>query len=633
MSTTALRPSVRRAHPPRGSRLALLGGVLALALALTSAPGSPAGAAERASGRLAEQPAAATVFQISSFNLLGAAHTKPRGKKPQFASGKRRMAWATQIIEQDGLDVIGFQEMERPQYDRFQQLKSTEFGIYPGIRLDGPARSNSIAWRLSEWSLVDAMTYRAPYFHGRMQHRPVVRLENRATGQQIYVLNTHNPASVRGPAQRWRDKAVAIQVQLINQLRTESPEVPVFFLGDMNDKAKFFCPVVSTTDLHAADGGTYLDGVCTPPVPTRIDWIMGSAEVAFTSYTARKDALVSQTTDHPVVMATASIPPPAMQASSVRRIVVIDVEGLSSRAVRRAGATRAPNLYRMMAQGASTLNARTATERTTSLPNIMSMLTGRRVRVSAGGHGVRSNVDNGSTVRATAGRYISSTYDLVHNFGQRTALLSSKPQIQFVARSWDATNGGLDPYGLDDGRNKITRVVQTPDDQRLANRLTRMVAKAPKAFTFAHVSMLADVGRERGWHRPRYMRTLTEVDAMVGRLLDTVSASPSLKASTLVVVTADGGGVGTTQTDPSAPSTYTVPLLVWGPDVVAGADLYAINPAYSDPGTARVGYRTAGQPIRTATVANLVTAVLKLPVIPGSQVNNRQDFNIFVGSR
>jgi hypothetical protein len=36
---------------------------------------------------------------------------------------------------------------------------------------------------------------------------------------------------------------------------------------------------------------------------------MGTHEVTFSDYLARDDALVDRTTDHPVLMATASIPP------------------------------------------------------------------------------------------------------------------------------------------------------------------------------------------------------------------------------------------------------------------------------------------------------------------------------------
>lgn len=626
MRTSAHRPTMR---VRRAAVAAATFSVAATALVLVGL-GTAAGASTTDS-RLAEQPAPATTFEVSSFNLLGAAHTAPGGNKPGYASGTRRMDWAISILEEGGVDVVGFQEMEQPQFERFKELRGTEYGIYPGMRFDRPALSNSIAWRKDTWTRVSASTFLSPYFHGNLTRKPLVLLQHVQTGQLAYFMNTHNPANVRGPAQKWRDAAVQIQVDLVNRLRAETPTIPVFFTGDMNDREKFFCPVTAASELQAANGGTNIDGVCTPPVPTKIDWIMGTRDATFTGYLLRDDALVDKTTDHPVVLATASIPPIPMQESQIRRVVVLDVEGLSSRAVRRAGELGAPRLHQMMREGASTLNARTAVERTTLLPNVVGMLTGRRVSAADGGHGVTRNLDDGVTVRSTAGRYVSSTYDLVHNFGRSTALFSSRAKMALVARSWDDTNGGLDPFGVDDGRAKISRVVRTETDLGLVRRLTAVLARAPKTFTLAHISQLADVGRERGWMRPRFMSTVTEVDAMVGRVLDTVATDPDLRDTTLVVLTADGGGVGNDPSDPTLPGNYVIPFVVWGHGVVPGADLYAINPAYVDPGTAQAGY-TGSQPIRNATVANLVTAVLGLPAIPGSEQNARQDFNIFVGA-
>ena len=73
-----------------------------------------------------------------------------------------------------------------------------------------------------------------------------------------------------------------------------------------------------------------------------------------------------------------------------------------------------------------------------------------------------------------------------------------------------------------------------------------------------------------------------------------------------------------------------MPFVAWGADVVAGADLYAINPAYTDPGSAQPAY-TDALPIRNGIVANLATAALGLPALPGSLLNANQQFNIFVG--
>jgi hypothetical protein len=63
--------------------------------------------------------------------------------------------------------------------------------------------------------------------------------------------------------------------------------------------------------------------------------------------------------------------------------------------------------------------------------------------------------------------------------------------------------------------------------------------------------------------------------------------------------------------------------------VPRGADLYALNPAYADPGSARVGY-AGPQPIRTGDVANLVTGVLGYPTVVRSRTRTTQDLSVFV---
>ena len=68
----------------------------------------------------------------------------------------------------------------------------------------------------------------------------------------------------------------------------------------------------------------------------------------------------------------------------VNRVVAISVDGLNPRAIRVLGRSRTPNFHRMMRQGASTLNARTARELTLTLPNHTGMLTGRRIDARRG---------------------------------------------------------------------------------------------------------------------------------------------------------------------------------------------------------------------------------------------------------
>jgi hypothetical protein len=329
-------------------------------------------------------------------------------------------------------------------------------------------------------------------------------------------------------------------------------------------------------------------------------------------------------------MADANIPAPAVQETPITRVLALSVEGLRPTAVRRAGEELTPALHRMTAQGASTLNARTEVERTTTLPNTVGMLTGRRVKASVGGHGVKGDRDTGGTVQSTAGRYTSSVFDLVHNSGRSTALFSSSPRMGMVDRSWDGVNGGTDPYGLDDGRDKIDDFVSTTDDHELVDRLVAMLGSTPRTFTLAQLSELDDAGRTYGYGSPEYKAALADVDRMVGRILQAVDASPKLAGHTLVVLTAGAGGRQHSNADATLRGNYTVPFLVWGPGVVSGADLYDLNPDYQDPGKARPTYR-GPQPIRNGMLANLATAALRLPRIPGSGMNAGQDLNVFVG--
>ena len=119
----------------------------------------------------------------------------------------------------------------------------------------------------------------------------MVLLEACRQHRRAWFLNTHNPADARGPAQHLRDEAVRIQIAAVNRLRAETPFLPVFFTGDMNDREEFYCPVTARTELRAANGGSNISGVCILPQTSKIDWIMGTREVTFSGYLARDDEL------------------------------------------------------------------------------------------------------------------------------------------------------------------------------------------------------------------------------------------------------------------------------------------------------------------------------------------------------
>ena len=119
----------------------------------------------------------------------------------------------------------------------------------------------------------------------------------------------------------------------------------------------------------------------------------------------------------------------------VNRVVAISVDGLNPKAITKLGRSGAPNFHRLMREGASTLNARTAREQTRTLPNHTGMLTGRRIDDRRGGHGVTFNSDTGTTVHRAAGEYVASVFDVVHDRGGSTALFTAKKKFALYQRT------------------------------------------------------------------------------------------------------------------------------------------------------------------------------------------------------
>lgn len=286
----------------------LLGMVLGAAALRLSGMGAPGDEASLAEGT----PPSPTQFTISSLNVLGAGHTAPGGNRPGWASGAKRMKWQTELMEEHGVDVIGLQEFQLPQLKKFEELLGATWDSFPKMAWGKQGMRNSVAWRSDQWELVSGSWERIPYFHGNMLRMPVVLLRHLETGQQIYVGSFHNPANARGPAAKWRKQATEIQVAMVNRLRTETG-LPVFVTGDMNEKDLYFCRFTAATDMVAANGGhnTGTGGLsgCAPTRPTYVDWIFGSPETRFTSYIANRGPKVRKSTDHPMIIAEAELPP------------------------------------------------------------------------------------------------------------------------------------------------------------------------------------------------------------------------------------------------------------------------------------------------------------------------------------
>jgi endonuclease/exonuclease/phosphatase family metal-dependent hydrolase len=236
-------------------------------------------------------------FVIASFNVLGADHTDGRHGRRGFDTSDIRLVRALKVLRRTHVEVVGLQEFQRPQYDRFLARVGDRWAVYAGASWD---TDNSIAWRTDRFSFVEGWSVPVPYFGGNLRQMPVVGLRSVTTGRTIYVMNTHNPADTRGDAAQWRAEAVRIQRTVTRKISNER-HAPVFMTGDMNDRAEFFCPFTRNGVMHSFLGGSHpKGGECRPPA-SGVDWIFGNRYVDFGTPRIDRSPLVAATTDHPVV--------------------------------------------------------------------------------------------------------------------------------------------------------------------------------------------------------------------------------------------------------------------------------------------------------------------------------------------
>ncbi len=303
-----------------------------------------------------------------------------------------------------------------------------------------------------------------------------------------------------------------------------------------------------------------------------------------------------------------------------------------------------PNFKRLRDMGASTFNARCDYSHSITIPDHLSMMTGRPVSATGGvplaaTHGVTSDAPSASaTVHVylaadgvNSGPYKASIFDVVHDRGKSTALFMGKNRLAICNRSWDATNGAADITGVDNGKNKLDVSVQVEASGNAAatpGMLATLVASIQnttlKNFTFFHIADTDYSGHSGGWSTAAggYRTTMSTADGWLGQILDAVQNNAALAGKVAIMLTADHGGGGTTpnnsHTDATLQGNYTIPFFLAAPGIAAGSDLHAVFANRFNPGAARPTYADPAQPMRNGDVANLSAALLGVPPVAGS---------------
>jgi hypothetical protein len=261
-------------------------------------------ARERKREKREEAAAPTTSFRVASINTLGDSHTRPGGNKPRYASGPDRTRTLLGVLTSQGIDVAGLQEFERPQKATFNNI-APAWDVFTGTERG----RDSIAYRNDVWDYVAGGTGTIPYFRGNPAPLPWVTLRHEATGREMSFISIHNPTSNprRGNNAGHRAEATRREIAMVRSLAEGGN--PVFLLGDFNERAEAFCMVTSGGDIGAANGGS-VGGGCAPPPNMGIDWIFGTTDIAFSDYLRHQDATVNRMSDHPVIVANATITEP-----------------------------------------------------------------------------------------------------------------------------------------------------------------------------------------------------------------------------------------------------------------------------------------------------------------------------------
>ena len=189
--------------------------------------------------------------------------------------------------------------------------------------------------------------------------------------------------------------------------------------------------------------------------------------------------------------------------------------------------------------------------------------------------------------------------------------------------------------GEDNGKDKIDTFVFDEDIEVLMGRYLEAMGEKPFQLSMLHLRDTDTAGHASGWDLSDgspYMKAAMRIDGEVGRLLQLIDSDGRFQGKTSIILTADHGGRMETKTHLAADDwrNFTIPFIVWGPGVQAGAELYEINSQRrQDPGNDNPAYDAAGAaPIRNGDAGNLALMLLGLPPIEGSSINASQDLKV-----
>jgi len=220
-------------------------------------------------------------------------------------------------------------------------------------------------------------------------------------------------------------------------------------------------------------------------------------------------------------------------APLARRVLILSIDGLRPEAISLAPM---PNLISLMQSGAYTLSAQTIFPSST-LPAHTSMLSG----LCPSKHGVNWN----DYLPEKGYANVTDIFDIAHAAGLQTVMFVGKEKLRQIT----------EPSSTD--------IFEYINDRDLVIA-ERLIANFPADFglMFVHFPATDWMGHEYGWLSGEQLSVVYRADQALGSLLAELDAR-GLREQTLIIVTADHGGRGTSHGS-SLPEDMTIPWVAAG---------------------------------------------------------------------
>ena len=146
-------------------------------------------------------------------------------------------------------------------------------------------------------------------------------------------------------------------------------------------------------------------------------------------------------------------------------------------------------------------------------------------------------------------------FSVAHGAGLTTAMFVGKTKLEHIA-----IPGTVDTF-----------VHLYGEDPYLAGQAGDILRNAAPDLFFVHLPGVDGAGHAHGWLSPEQLGIVTQADVAIGILLEVLD-EVGRGDNTLIIVTADHGGIGTSHGG-SEPESMTIPWIIAGPGIRSGYEI------------------------------------------------------------